>query len=863
MFEALEDRSLLAASSLTLATPLDETSLVEPGIASYSSDQGIAAMSAADAIRQNPLNRLDVNGDSFVSPIDALLVIDRLNAIAGVSDSPQDAVAAVYLDTSGDGFLTSIDALLVLNSLNGFTQPEAEQTAISPSYRLDFGSRSSALKSGMLRVTPNDTFGTSRSFGFVSATSRDLTAKSRDGYWGDHSRDFVQGTAIEFALRVTPNAIYHLEIGFGDPLQARSQRVSIEGVAEQQLDIPAGKLDTAEYDVQVSADGILNLVIRPTSSQRALINYLLTWAVPQNVTDNNCGTNVPQQRPDWMNVFPASQAPTFHPEQYPITCSQQFLTGTDWSGLNERQVFAERVAVKGPSQVPQYEFRLGKGSQLYSLRFRDNAGRWREAVATQGSPATGTVRNAEWVDEVLQTIIVDTELNDRSQESTKNQIHQSGTYHNIQGVPTFYSPVLDQAWLPSDRTLATVAWPQQAHIPSNFQSHFLLLQQIRDLGSGVLEVTYVYHNFSQEGEKATFLASPWLPIRHSTFPYQYRSLPNGQLQRDQRDWCIESGCNSTPEAIRNSDGYFLFSSGPDANSNALAIVYGVDANSEGQTGATRFRWGTDRTPTRDLTAASVQKLVRIDPGQVFYHRFFLVLNSLQNSRSIAQQLKPYVNQGFLTTDNEAPADALLTWTNGKLTVSNPSQVCDTGGLPSGVPLDTTPPVTGASQLDSCIQGRTLGMISTTARSGWQPLMMVVQRSTGRRIATNDPYWLVAQHDWSNYAFDDILGWISPTTAAALASDPDPDLAGLFVLSPYGSPVSSASASKRVDPLPGTPSLRSGSAPRGHCRIHCCAVPTVTQRRLRVASVAAAPAHWAAASSTHLPLAAAGTTSVTS
>lgn len=626
VFESLEDRSLLSALPLSPPLPVD-SALDGQALVSAAADTATALKSVATPIQHNRLNRVDVNGDSLVTPIDALLVINQLNAdYGGVGSGSNPASGTVYLDTNADGYLTSIDAMLVLDHLRSWT---------------------------------------------------------------------------------------------GEP------KPGDDGAASEQPD-----------------------------------------------------------RPAWMNLFPVSQAPTFSPEQFPITHSQQYVTGTDWGGLNEQQVFAHRVAVAGAGQSPAYEFRLGRGSQLYSLRFRDQAGRWREAIGTQGTPATGSSRNAEWVDEVLQTIIVDTELNDRSQESTKNQIHQSGTYRNIKGVPTFYSPLLDQAWLPQERTIATVVWPQQAHIPSNFKSHFLLLQQIRDLGSGVLEVTYVYHNFSQEGEKATFLASPWLPLRHSTFPYQYRSLPNGTLQRDQRNWCIESGCNSTPEAIRKSDGYFLFSSGSDANSNALAIVYGVDANQDGQTGATRFRWGTDRTATRDLTAASVQKLVGIQPGQVFYHRFYLVLNSLQNAHSMAQQLKPFVNQGFLAGSSGANPDALLALTNGKLAVSDPSQICNAAALAADAASTATHAVASSSQQSTCTQVKTLGTISQTARSGWQPLMQVVQRSTGRRIVTNDPYWLVQRHDWRNFEFSDILGWVSPATLSALASNPDPEVAGLFLLSPH-------------------------------------------------------------------------------
>ena len=68
----------------------------------------------------NPAQALDVNDDTFVSPIDALLVINELNSGGPRQLSPPSAGDAPppYLDTSGDGYATSIDALLVLNYLN-------------------------------------------------------------------------------------------------------------------------------------------------------------------------------------------------------------------------------------------------------------------------------------------------------------------------------------------------------------------------------------------------------------------------------------------------------------------------------------------------------------------------------------------------------------------------------------------------------------------------------------------------------------------------------------------------------------------------------------------------------------------------
>jgi VCBS repeat-containing protein len=73
---------------------------------------------------QNPRHPLDVSNDGHITPLDALLVINELNAgsrggasrlAASLSAAPS---SGPYLDTSGDGVVSPIDALTVINYLN-------------------------------------------------------------------------------------------------------------------------------------------------------------------------------------------------------------------------------------------------------------------------------------------------------------------------------------------------------------------------------------------------------------------------------------------------------------------------------------------------------------------------------------------------------------------------------------------------------------------------------------------------------------------------------------------------------------------------------------------------------------------------
>ncbi len=82
----------------------------------------------------NPLNRLDVNGDGVVSPIDALVVINELNrrqsngSTGGQLDDSQLPTSRFY-DVDGNGVAAPIDALVIINALNrqgSASSPEGE-----------------------------------------------------------------------------------------------------------------------------------------------------------------------------------------------------------------------------------------------------------------------------------------------------------------------------------------------------------------------------------------------------------------------------------------------------------------------------------------------------------------------------------------------------------------------------------------------------------------------------------------------------------------------------------------------------------------------------------------------------------------
>ncbi len=66
----------------------------------------------------NAARPLDVNRDGFITPLDALLIINLLNSQTSSTLPASNTEMKYFYDTSGDNFATPIDALLVINAIN-------------------------------------------------------------------------------------------------------------------------------------------------------------------------------------------------------------------------------------------------------------------------------------------------------------------------------------------------------------------------------------------------------------------------------------------------------------------------------------------------------------------------------------------------------------------------------------------------------------------------------------------------------------------------------------------------------------------------------------------------------------------------
>ena len=126
----------------------------------------ITAAAGGEAEYTNTTNPLDVNNDGFITPIDALLIINNMNSYGarplvpgGGGETGAGAASRVYLDVNADKYLSAIDALMVCNYLNrpGNGEGEGDASAESIDSATALVSSASGLGSIILvGVNPSD-----------------------------------------------------------------------------------------------------------------------------------------------------------------------------------------------------------------------------------------------------------------------------------------------------------------------------------------------------------------------------------------------------------------------------------------------------------------------------------------------------------------------------------------------------------------------------------------------------------------------------------------------------------------------------------------------------------------------------------
>ncbi|GAQ83807.1 hypothetical protein KFL_001630050 [Klebsormidium nitens] len=344
----------------------------------------------------------------------------------------------------------------------------------------------------------------------------------------------------------------------------------------------------------------------PTGRDRLFNSY---WLIP--------GNSAPSRNDGWFEV------------------SENLVNPDTKFGLGENAVFFRSLKHHGDHE---WELRIGPSGHVYSIKTSTSGGA--ELVCCQAS-------QTQWMDRVLQSCVSDLRY------PGAYTLQQAGSYPQKSPNPfPLYSPNLGVSTGALDRGISVVTLPQQAQIyerdlaDKNFWQWVLLQQHLRDIGNGIVELTYVFHNFGPFDLQ--FVDAPWGGFKFSQFPQYAVGEKTGGYHFEDHSGAWEY----TPPADSSSGGWMAFAKTQDAAADAIGIVYAPNQNTQPWP-QSLIRFG--RLPTEDLNVIEHihmnqpwEKVTAALPaGGVFYARYYMVLNSVGNIAGAVPDLQQHVSKGPL------------------------------------------------------------------------------------------------------------------------------------------------------------------------------------------------------------------------
>ncbi len=454
-----------------------------------------------------------------------------------------------------------------------------------------------------------------------------------------------------------------------------------------------------------------------------------------------------------LDLFPESVAQVPPDHRGKTAFSSRFTpSGSLWDErLNEKQVFHLEIAHRQDADN-SFQLRVGKGGQVYSLR-----GPFGESVPPSWRAESSHI--SPWNDEVWQFVAVCTTYNglraslkagklpDDTIARIKSSafrssffIHNSGAYLPAGAdIDSLYCPLLACEVRPEDRCCRMLNWGLVPQIKTVHRSPLLYYTQVRDVGDGIIELTWVVHNFSVRKDVVfDHLNAPWGGTRVTSLPLRYVSDPDGKLM-ERKD--ILNAAGVVP--VRNTGGWNLSCASEANDSPSLALVYGTDKHLDAerarqaageafcQFSHSLYRdwrasepaydrawkdWRT-RAPNsfRNYDVCEVIPKLRISPQTTIWHRSFLVVARRDKAIKLAQSLVDKVDYGLLSFDPRMTP---------MRSVSIPL-----GNVDAGHKLLT--PQAGFKLFVRPVNGS-------------RPLFLIQHQKTARRIITTDPYYFVTK-----------------------------------------------------------------------------------------------------------------------
>ncbi len=428
-----------------------------------------------------------------------------------------------------------------------------------------------------------------------------------------------------------------------------------------------------------------------------------------------------------LTVFPTNNTPAY--KSGTCTNTEVFTnSGSAWAvTIPEEEVFASRMKHnQDNSPSRSWELRIGKAGQIYSLRSSFGEAmnpqcripKWEYGMTNDVHPMI--ISNfAPWMESIYQCTMqrdfIDGEV--PSGLNTNTDIHQSGIYlctddfsdtnsgwmiaWRLTNNMPFYSPYLAVCSEVDDTNhcRAFVTWAQQAHQPTYLQSQVMIYTKYRDVGGGILEVTYVVYNYGTNKYKS--VGAPYGSLRLTTFPYHYYGDTNGVL--------IEEPGPAIPAVtnflMRKTGGWSVSSQTHTNTGLSLGLVFGKDQHHgagwmDGLSSVYSVTCVTSgnqncETTWRNQRNTMVYMKTKVDSGNCFFYRYYFVFGTqtMVTNQIMAGNLVSNVDYGPLTfTDTYNTITWYTNKTTGALQTNNPNNEATFVKTCYAHPVSNNPPV---------------------------------------------------------------------------------------------------------------------------------------------------------------------------
>lgn len=273
-----------------------------------------------------------------------------------------------------------------------------------------------------------------------------------------------------------------------------------------------------------------------------------------------------------------------------------------------------------------WTIRVGKGGQIYYIDLEGLG----QIICPQRYMSP-------WNDDCMTTTVYSAPEANKDSEMGGNDsfangyIHGSGMYIKPQMDPInnkpFYCPLLAEKFDPSDRSYSLINWGLVPK-PNINRGDVLFYSRYRDLGNGVLELTFYCYNFGNR--VYNFAETPWWAVKPSKFPNMIEGVKGTSVFKV-NNRSFQTG------AITARGGWGAHTVNPDdPNSITCALVWG--SNSVG----TGVNFGFVNKEERDMSLIAPSfSILNMPYGTGFYYKRYAVFGKLANVATLCEKLNEH------------------------------------------------------------------------------------------------------------------------------------------------------------------------------------------------------------------------------